>query len=50
MAPLREMIEDIDPLISPGPWAEIVLIKGLIRGSQWGAELIAPTGVDSTDG
>lgn len=42
-------MEQIDPLISPGPQAEIVLIKGLIRGSQWGAERILPTGVDNTD-
>lgn len=50
MAPPREMIGEIDPLISPGPYAEIVLIKGLIRGSQWGAECILPTGIDGTDG
>lgn len=45
MAPLRKMIGEIDPLISPGPQAEVVLIKGLIRGSQWGAEWIIPTGL-----
>lgn len=46
VAPLREMIGEIDPLISSGPQAEIVLIKGLIRRSQWGAGWILPT----TDG
>ena len=50
MAPLREMIEAIDPLINPGPSAEIVLIKGLIKGSLWGAWCNLPTGVDNTDG
>ncbi len=50
MAPRREMIGEIDPLISPGPKAEIVLIKGLIRSSHWGAEWILPTGISSRDG
>lgn len=50
-APPREMIGGIDPLISSGPRTETVLIRGLIRGSQWGAECIPPpTGTDGADG
>lgn len=49
-APLREMIGGIDPLISSGPYAETVLIRGLISGSRRGAECIHPAGTDGTDG
>lgn len=48
--PLREMIGWIDPLISSGPYAETVLIRGLISGSRRGAECIHPTGTDGADG
>lgn len=50
VGPLREMIGEIDPLISPGPQGEIVLIKGLIRCSHRGAGWIVPTGPGRTDG
>lgn len=49
-APLREMIGGIDPLISSGPYAETVLIRGLISGSRRGAECIHPAGTDGADG
>lgn len=42
MTPWREMICEIDPLISQGPWAEIICIKGLNEGSHWGSRVDSP--------